>query len=321
MPKGTQVWSATETREALTPQYAWGINFKDVAKALNLGGEAMQYSDSKTNRALGKAASGIGSGLDIYNDAPKALLNAGLKAMGVEVPNFPAAIGKMAKGGFNYVKDKAVGFIKKTQDDELESITGPTSGGASAWRGMIRKAAARMNESITNTHVNGIIAQINRESGGNEKITQSSAVVDVNTLSGNPAKGLLQYIPQTFAAYKMNGHGNIFSGFDQLLAFFNNKNWRKDLPYGTRGWGPTGGRKYKRGTNYVPEDGPAFLHRGEAVIPREFNQPTRRTDAMKLLALVGKDIERDNKSDQRVSGNTSHDNKYLETVVEKLTQQ
>src|SRR5690625_7178411 len=94
MPKGTQVWSATETREALTPQYAWGINFKDVAKALNLGGEAMQYSDSKTNRALGKAASGIGSGLDIYNDAPKALLNAGLKAMGVEVPNFPAAIGR-----------------------------------------------------------------------------------------------------------------------------------------------------------------------------------------------------------------------------------
>src|SRR5690625_1125529 len=82
MTMGTQVWSASEAREALTPQYAWGIKFKVVAKALNLGGEAMKYSDSKTNRALGKAASGIGSGLDIYNDAPKALLNAGLKAMG-----------------------------------------------------------------------------------------------------------------------------------------------------------------------------------------------------------------------------------------------
>jgi len=323
MPKGTQVWSATETREALTPQYAWGINFKDVAKALNLGGEAMQYSDSKTNRALGKAASGIGSGLDIYNDAPKALLNAGLKAMGVEVPNFPAAIGKMAKGGFNYVKDKAVGFIKKTQDDELESITGPTSGGASAWRGMIRKAAARMNESITSRHVNGIIAQINRESGGNEKITQSSAVVDINTLSGNPARGLLQYIPQTFAAYKMPGHGNIYSGYDQLLAFFNNKTWRRDLPYGTRGWGPRGGRKFASG-GLVKNSGLYELAEGgfpEWVIPTD---PKRRTDAMKLLALAGKDIESGNKRPRQlpnVSGSSGNDNRYLETVVDKLTQQ
>src|SRR5699024_10673531 len=27
----------------------------------------------------------------------------------------------------------------------------------------------------------------------------------------------------------------------------NNTNWRKDLPYGTRGWGPTGARKYADG--------------------------------------------------------------------------
>lgn len=46
----------------------------------------------------------------------------------------------------------------------------------------------------------------------------------------------------------MKGHGNIYSGYDQLLAFFNNKTWRRDLPYGRRGWGPRGGRKYKNGT-------------------------------------------------------------------------
>ena len=326
MPKGTQVWSATETREALTPQYAWGINFKDVAKALNLGGEAMQYSDSKTNRALGKAASGIGSGLDIYNDAPKALLNAGLKAMGVEIPSFPAAIGEMTKGGFNYVKDKAVGFIKKTQDDELESISGPASGGAKAWAPNIRKAAARMNESITSRHVNGIIAQINRESGGNEKIVQSPNVVDINTLSGNPARGLLQYIPQTFAAYKMPGHGNIYSGYDQLLAFFNNKTWRRDLPYGTRGWGPRGGRKFASG-GLVKNSGLYELAEGgfpEWVIPTD---PKRRTDAMKLLALAGKDIESGNKHPQQLpnvsgggnSGN-SEELSLLKQQVQLLTE-
>src|SRR5699024_3239777 len=61
MSKGSQVWSATETREALAPKYEWGINFKDVAKALNLGGEALKYSDSKKNKAIGKAASGVGT--------------------------------------------------------------------------------------------------------------------------------------------------------------------------------------------------------------------------------------------------------------------
>ncbi|MED4693780.1 phage tail tape measure protein [Peribacillus frigoritolerans] len=120
-------------------------------------------------------------------------------------------------------------------------------GGASAWRGQIQKAAAVMRESLSGYELNGIIAQIQRESGGNQKITQSSLVRDINTASGNPARGLLQYIPQTFNAYKMKGANNIYSGYDQLLAFFNNKTWRRDLPFGKRGWSPRGGRKYGTG--------------------------------------------------------------------------
>jgi len=134
----------------------------------------------------------------------------------------------------------------------LNLVGGTSSKSASAWANDIRRAAATMGESVTNAQVQGIISQINRESNGNPGIVQSSSVVDINTLSGNPARGLLQYIPQTFSAYKVPGHGNIYSGYDQLLAFFNNKNWRRDLPYGTRGWGPTGGRKYATGTDNHP---------------------------------------------------------------------
>lgn len=50
----------------------------------------------------------------------------------------------------------------------------------------------------------------------------------------------------------VKGHTDILNGMHQLLAFFNNTNWRKDLPYGRRGWGPTGSRKYANGTDFHP---------------------------------------------------------------------
>ncbi len=148
------------------------------------------------------------------------------------------------------IKKIAINKIQSLIDDWGFGDGGPApniKGGAAAWRGQILKAAAAMKESVTPAQVNGIIAQIQRESGGNQKIIQSSAVRDINTRNGNPARGLLQYIPQTFNAYKVKGHGNIYSGYDQLLAFFNNTSWRKNLPYGKRGWGPTGKRKYGEG--------------------------------------------------------------------------
>ncbi|MEJ7530381.1 hypothetical protein WL526_10755, partial [Staphylococcus hominis] len=58
--------------------------------------------------------------------------------------------------------------------------------------------------------------------------------------------GLLQYVPCTFRNYAVRGHGNIKSGYDQLLAFFNNKYWRSQFnPMG--GWSPSGPRRYANG--------------------------------------------------------------------------
>lgn len=160
--------------------------------------------------------------------------------------------------------------------------------GAAGWGPQVRKAAKQMNQQVSDAEVNGILAQIQRESSGNQSIIQSSAVWDVNTASGNPARGLLQYIPQTFNAYKVRGYENILNGFHQLMAFFNNSNWRTDLPYGHSGWGPTGhrlrayakgGRPSKGETVLVGENGPELFEADTAgtVHPHEktkalFNQ-------------------------------------------------
>lgn len=160
---------------------------------------------------------------------------------------------------------------------------------ASKWKSDIKRAAKQMKVKLSGKELNGIVSQIQRESNGNAGVTQGN-IGDINNLRGTPAQGLLQYVPSTFKSYAVKGHKNIKNGYDQLLAFFNNSNWRRDLPYGRSGWGPSGSRRFATGGliqnsglyNLAEEGYP------EWVIPTD---PNRRTDAMKLLALAAKDIE------------------------------
>ncbi|MDT2438104.1 tape measure protein, partial [Enterococcus avium] len=155
------------------------------------------------------------------------------------------------------------------------------------WAAQVKRAAKLMGQSLSQNELNGILAQIQRESSGNERIIQSSAVWDVNTASGNPAQGLLQYIPQTFNAYKVKGYGNILKGFDQLMAFFNNSNWRRDLPYGRSGWGPSGSRikGFANGgiinQHQIIEAGER--NKPEIIIPLD---SAKRSRAMQLLGIA-----------------------------------
>ena len=165
--------------------------------------------------------------------------------------------------------------------------------GNGGWTSKIKQAASKLGQRISSSEINGVLAQIQRESGGNQSITQSSAVWDINMANGNPAKGLLQYIPSTFNAYKLRGYENIFNGYHQLLAFFNNSNWRYDLPYGRRGWGPTGRRivGYENG-GLVTQDGLYRMGEGnkkEMVIPLE--KPQRAAELIQqAVEYLGLDM-------------------------------
>lgn len=178
-------------------------------------------------------------------------------------------------------------FLKK------QSKGGGKSGGKQApskWRSTIVKAARKMKVNPTNAQINGIIAQIQRESGGDAGITQGN-IGDINNLRGTPAQGLLQYVPSTFRSYAVKGHGNIKSGYDQLLAFFNNSNWKNDIQYGRSGWGPRGHRRFATG-GLIKNAGWYNIAEGgypEWIIPTD---PAKRSDAMKMLALAAQDIDK-----------------------------
>ncbi|WP_394557364.1 hypothetical protein [Priestia aryabhattai] len=261
LPQGTMVFSGPQTQQLMSsgmvPAYEGGnigSAFKSVASDL------WQGTKNVAGTAKDKVVEGAGKAKDLsldvwsYISEPSKLLKKVFASFVPKAPAISQVFDKIFPASLTKIKDNSLAFIKKKMEAfSFMGDGGPApniKGGAAAWRPMIIKAAAAMKEAITPAQVNGIIAQIQRESGGNQKIVQSSAVWDVNTAAGNPARGLLQYIPQTFNAYKVKGHGNIYSGYDQLLAFFNNKTWRRDLPYGRRGWGPRGGRKYKNGTNF-----------------------------------------------------------------------
>lgn len=203
---------------------------------------------------------------------------------------------------------------------------GGKSGGKQApskWRSTIVKAARKMKVNPTNAQINGIIAQIQRESGGDSGIIQSASLHDGNE-GPNRARGLLQYVPSTFRAYAVKGHNNINSGYDQLLAFFNNSNWKNDIQYGRSGWGPRGSRRFATG-GLIKNAGWYNIAEGgypEWIIPTD---PNRRTDAMKLLALAAQDIDSKSKRNKRPSNFSStkisssqSDNSKLEQKLDML---
>ncbi|WP_336878091.1 phage tail tape measure protein [Staphylococcus nepalensis] len=187
-----------------------------------------------------------------------------------------------------------------------------TNKSAKQWSGDIKKAAKQMNVKLKGNDLSNIISLINAESGGNAGAVQNG-VNDINSQQGNPAQGLLQYIPQTFKNYAVKGHGNIKNGYDQLLAFFNNKNWRTQFnPNG--GWSPTGPRKYENGgfinKHQIAEIGEK--NRPEAIIPLHH---TKRTRAVGLIEKAMKYIGMDNGS---ANVTVNNDNSTIEKMLSQL---
>lgn len=230
-------------------------------------------------------------------------------------------------------KGNSADITNRNTMDPAKFLAGTGGGSKSAgkWRDDIVRAGSAMKAKLSGGDIKDIIRLIETESGGRAGVTQSG-YTDVNS-GGNEARGLLQYTPGTWNAYKAKGAGNILNGFHQLKTFFNNSNWRRDLSSwksrmsrGQTGWGPTGSKRGFASGGLIKSNGMYNIAEGgypEWVIPTD---PSKKNDAMKMIALASQQIQgkaTGNKRPKQLPNPSTGDNDYalLAKLVEQQQQQ
>lgn len=213
--------------------------------------------------------------------------------------------------GSNFFK-----FIKK-----LGSMFGDAfgSGDGNYNKSMILKAARAMHVNPSESFIKMLQATIQSESGGRNIMQQ---IHDVNS-GGNEARGILQFTPGTFKTFAVKGHTNIMNPYDQLLAFFNNSDWKHSIGH-TNIWGtnkidwlhsgPIGHRRYANG-GIVANEQLAHIAEGnkaEAIIPLDASKRSRGWE------LVGKVAATFADKDNAKLVNTKNDNGALESKLDTL---
>ncbi|MEE6712431.1 tape measure protein [Limosilactobacillus reuteri] len=181
----------------------------------------MQMPIPHAHGAVGDFFSGLWNGAkeleDIAEDALKDVVGFGKSLFTHFVANVTPKNTDSLNGGLKlnlpgFYAEHLKNWIKKQLDD-LGSDT-PKNGN---WAPVVKKALRKNGLPDSEAYVNAWLKQIQTESGGNPKAVQGN-IGDINNATGDLAKGLVQTISATFNAYKFPGHGNIFNGYDNLLA-------------------------------------------------------------------------------------------------------
>lgn len=157
------------------------------------------------------------------------------------------------------------------------------------WTGVIMQALRLVGLPTTPPYVQGWLQQGKTESGLNPRAVQQ--IHDINSVMGNHARGIVQVIPPTFAAYHLPGMSDIFNPLHNFAAGMN---------YAKNRYGAAGmlnvigkGRGYEDGTDYAL---PGWAWVGEAgpelIRFRGGEQVMSNRDSMAAVGGVQFDYER-----------------------------
>ncbi len=251
--------------------------------------------------ALGWVKSTYKDVTSVISKGPKGVVEAIYNGLGLDnlENDFPPVVTRMAKGSAQTAEDNFIKFLKsffkKAESDAGGSQGSPSGSGVQRWAGQVKQALAANGLSTSQDMIDRVLRQIATESSGNEKAVQGD-IGDINNITGDLAKGLMQTISATFNAYKFPGHGDIFNGYDNLLAALNyaKSRYGSSLSFLGNGHGYENGGIINAHGFYEIAEG----NRPEMVIPLD---PQKKSRANQLL----------NQAKQTINANSSHQSNSL----------
>lgn len=202
----------------------------------------MMYLPAKTEVLDGERSAKLAPlmGISHYADGAVGDFFAGLWDKGKDVVDFAEDIlkkpidfmesvfkhfipGKSGNGSFFSVQlhtSLPVFFAKSMADwvkKQFQEMANPAGSGVERWRPYVIRALDMLH--LSSSLVDRVLRQIQTESGGNPHAKQPGADPDGD--GSGPAMGLMQTKRSTFNKYKLPGHGDLWNGFDDLLAGLN----------------------------------------------------------------------------------------------------
>lgn len=212
----------------------------------------------------------------------------------------------------------AVAFAKSIANvlkDQMAEMSNPPGTGVARWRPAVLRALSMLG--LSTGLVDKVLRQIQTESGGNPHAKQPGADPDGD--GSGPALGLMQTKRKTFDAYKLPGHGDLWNGFDDLLAGLNYAKHRYGPGLSALGNGhgyEYGGEVRKHGFYEIAEKGLP-----ETIIPMDIN---KRPRALSLINETLDKMESDGGGTQAVAqryeNRNSNTEKLLTQAVSLLAQ-
>ena len=211
---GDKVYNSKQTKEIFE---SVGVHY---AKG-NVGGDIWNGVKSFFGGVVDKLKDAIEWLKHPLQNTAKMIKGATDSFMSILPDSFKDLAGSMIGKMTSMISEKLKKLIQGYKDDNEDgggAVGNPGGAGVMRWKSYVAKALKANGIEPTDYRVGKILATIQRESGGNPRAIN---LWDSNAKAGIPSKGLMQTIGPTFNAYKLAGHGNIYNGYDNLLAAIN----------------------------------------------------------------------------------------------------